>query len=152
MAADTEILQRALGLRAPVALGRNCDLAHGIAFDARRGRGHLHAPSRTGRQFYPGTGSGTRVPGAGLSDGIASSHLAPRPVGKGAPRSLGRTGYPAAQLLRILQDLRGRLPERQPHLPAATAIDEWLRAGRHESRLRLLVDLEVERLIGKDAD
>src|SRR5215468_935980 len=102
MAADTEILQRALGLRAPVALGGNCDLAHGIAFGARRARGHLHAPSKTGRQFYPGTGSGTRVRGAALWGWIAPSHPATRPAGDRASGGLGRAGYPAAELLRIL--------------------------------------------------
>ena len=34
LAADLEILQRPLGLRAPIAVGRHLDVAHGIGFDA----------------------------------------------------------------------------------------------------------------------
>src|SRR6185312_13839558 len=41
--ADPEVLQRALGLRAPVAVGRDLDRAKGVGFGSRRG--HL-APRR----------------------------------------------------------------------------------------------------------
>ncbi len=42
--ADREVRERALRLRAPVAVGRHLDLAHGVALDPGLGTGHADSP------------------------------------------------------------------------------------------------------------
>ena len=49
--ADAEVLQRALGLGAPIMRHGHRDLAHGIGLDACLLGGHAEPPSKNARQF-----------------------------------------------------------------------------------------------------